>query len=107
MTDHEKYTITRTEEYKTYVAALCSLASGYVARIRRQFAEKAFDNYQNETIRKLVLAYGQELEKLQKMRLDDFTLVANDPEMFGHGLEDSCLNKAKSYADAIRFLFEI
>ena len=108
MKDLDKLHITQSAEYKAYIAALCELASNYVAKIRRQFAEKAFDNYQNEAVRSLVLAYGAELEKLRADRLRDFTWVADDPEAFG-GLEldDSCLNKAQSYADAIKFLFDI
>lgn len=107
MTDHEKFEITHSTEYNTYIEALCILASGYVPKIRRKIAEKAFENFQNQTIRTLVLAYGEQYKKLQEQRLFDFKNVADDPEMFGHGLEDFCMNKASSYADAIKLLFEV
>ena len=105
MTDIEKFDITHSEEYKTYIKALCRLASGYIPEIRRQYAEKAFKMFQNETIRKLVLAYGTEIEKLDAERLGDFNLVADDPELFGHGLQDSCFNNAVHYAQAIKLFF--
>ena len=107
MTDLEKLHVTNSEEYKAYLAALCELASGYVSKIRRQFAEKAFELYQNEAVRSLVLAYGVEVEKLRADRLRDFTWAANDPAIFGDRLDDSCLNKAESYGDAIKFFFGI
>ncbi len=105
MTTTEIYTITTTAEYKTYINALCRLASGYIPKIRRQFAEKALVNFQNETIRKLVIAYGAECEKLDESRLRDFKMVADDPELYGHGLEDYCLNNAEHYAAAIKLFF--
>lgn len=105
MTDIEKFDITHSEEYKTYIKALCRLASQYIPKIRRQFAEKAFELFQNETIRKLVLAYGIEIEKLDEDRLRDFNLAADYPESLAHGLEDSCLNNAGHYAQAIRLFF--
>lgn len=107
MNDMDKLTITHSPEYKEYIAALCHLAGGYVPRIRRKIAEQAFEKFQNETIRSLVLAYGEQYEKLQKDRLTDFEMVANDPELFGHGLEDPCLNRAGSYAETIKFFFDI
>ena len=107
MNNHEKMTITLSPEYKEYTAALCRLASQFVPRIRRQFAEKAFDLYNNETLRRLVIAYGEEAKKLDEYRLREFTIVANNPEHFPHELDDDCLNRAKSYSDSIRFFFEI
>lgn len=105
MTDYEKFDITHSTEYKAYIEALCRLASDYVPKIRRQFAEKAFELFQNETIRFLVAAYYEEAKKLDEYRLRDFELVANDPELYGHGLQDDCLNHAKSYADTIKLFF--
>lgn len=87
MTDTERFQITRTEEYKQYMNALCRLASGYVSRIRVQFAEKAFDKYQDATIRRIVLAYGEQIEKLDADRLNDFMRTseygATTPECSG------------------------
>lgn len=105
MTEYEKYEITRNEEYKAYIAALCRLASGYVSRIRREFAEKAFEKFNDPTIRRLVLEYGKECEKLDEQRLRDFTMAANDPSLLAHGLEDSCLNNARHYGEAIKLFF--
>lgn len=105
MTDFEKFDITHSEEYKAYIAALCRLASDYVPRIRRQIAEKAFDNYSDPTLRRLVLEYGKECEKLDADRLRDFEMVANAPELYAHGMQDSCLNHAAHYAAAIKLFF--
>lgn len=107
MTDIEKIKITHTPEYKTYTAALCRLASQFVPSIRRQFADKALDLYNNESVRRLVIAYGEEAKKLDDYRLRDFELVASHPGEYPHELNDDCLNRAKSYADAIRLFFEI
>ena len=107
MNEDKRFEITHSEEYKPYIEALCCLASDYVPRIRIQFAEKAVDKFQDETIRKLVLAYGEQAKKLDDDRLQDFMWKAAHPEMMAHNLEDSCLNKARSYHDAIKFLFEI
>lgn len=104
MTDHEKFQITQSEEYKTYIAALCRLASGYIPEIRRQLAEKALENFQNETLRRLVLAYGEEIQKLDADRLREFSWAASNPET-GYSLEDSCLNNAEHYAAAIKLFF--
>lgn len=99
--------ITKTPEYKNYLEALCRIASEYVPRIRIQFAEKAVEKFQDETTRKLVLAYGEEIKKLDADRIRDFTWRAENPSMMAHNLEDSCLNNARSYHAAIKFLFEI
>ena len=107
MNEINKLSITHSAEYKTYIAALCHLASSYVPEIRRQFASQAFEKYQNETIRSLVLAYGKEWEKLQESRLSDFELAANHPDWDCISLGDSCLNNARSYAEAIKFFFGI
>lgn len=103
----ERMNITNTPEYKAYIAALCRLASQFVPRLRRQFADKAFDLYSDENVRRLVIAYGEEAKKLDEYRLREFSLVAEDPTSCPYELEDDCLNRAKSYADAIRFFFEI
>lgn len=105
--DIEKLRITQSEEYKTYLSALCRLASGYVSRIRVQFAEKAYEKYADETIRRLVLAYGEEREALDASRLRDFTYVSEYGATTPEHLNDSVLNKASSYGDAIRLLFDI
>ena len=99
--------ITKTPEFKNYLEALCRIASEYVPRIRIQFAEKAVEKFQDETTRKLVLAYGEEIKQLAASSLQDFTWRAENPSVMAHNLEDSCLNKAHSNHDAIKFLFEI
>ena len=58
MSENERFEIVHCAEYKAYVKALCHLASQYIPEIRRQFAAKAVELFQNETIRRLVLAYG-------------------------------------------------
>jgi len=107
MTDTERFQITRAEEYKQYMKALCRLASGYVSRIRVQFAEKAFDKYQDATIRRIVLAYGEQIEKLDADRLNDFMRTSEYGATTPECLNDSCLNKASSYGDTIKMLFDI
>lgn len=104
MVDIKRLEITQSEEYKGYIKALCRLAYAYVPEIRKQFAAKAFDMYSNETIRKLVLAYGEEIEKLEKDRLRDFSFAADytDSE---YSLEGSCLNNAGHYEAAIKLFF--
>ena len=103
----EELKIMHSEEYKAYMKALCRLASQYVSRIRVQFAEKAFNMYQNETIRRLVLAYGEEAEKLDADRLRDFSFVSEHISFDENHLEDSCLNHAGDYGQSIFFLFDI
>ena len=107
MNDTERFQITRTEEYKQYMKALCRLASGYVSRIRVQFAEKAFDKYQDATIRRIVLAYGEQIEKLDAQRLRDFETVSENGATTPECLEDSCLNYASDYGHTIKMLFDI
>lgn len=109
MTDHEVLVIKHSEEYKAYLKALCRLASPYVTRIRAQYARKAFEMYQNETVRKIVLAYGEEAEDLDAHRMRDFEFIVDRPdyESAEETLKDWCLNKASSYAETIAFLFEI
>ena len=99
--------IVRTDEYKAYLAALCRLASDYIAPIRVKFAERAFGMYANETVRKLVLAYGEEVKKLDVDRLRDFDFVSEHGAATDWALNDNCLNNAKHYGKAIWFLFGI
>lgn len=102
-----------TAEYDKYLAALCRLASGYVSRIRVQFAEKAREKYGDPTVCRIVLAYGEECEKLDAARLNDFLAIASrsalNPDWLNHPdcLEDPVLNKARSYGDTIKMLFDI
>lgn len=103
----EKLKITQSDEYKDYLQALCWLASGYVSRIRVQFAERAFEKFADPSIRRLVLAYGEEHEKLEQSRLRDFRDVSENGAATPEGLNDSCLNRAKSYGDAISMFFDI
>lgn len=107
MTYTEKMYLQQSEEYQTYIKALCKLASVYVARIRQQFAAKAVEMYQNETVRRLVIEYGKEVETLEAHRLRDFKYAAVDADGIVLSLEDPCLNKASSYGDAIKLLFDI
>lgn len=106
MTKHEDQDlkITHSEEYETYLRALCHLASNWVSRIRVQFAEKAYEMYQDKTVRKIVLEYGKEIEKLEQDRFEDFRFTS---KYGAKSLEDSCLNDAKHYARTIWMLFEI
>lgn len=113
MKEIKNFEFTSSEEYQNYIGALCNLASQYIPEIRRQFAEKALENFQNETIRALVLAYGDEVKKLEADRLRDFGWAAKHPEWAanpaesGYTLEDSCLNNANHYAAAIKLFFHI
>ena len=106
----QSYKITSSDEYKEYMKALCRLASEYVPRIRVQFAEKAYDKYQDETTRRIVLAYGKEAENLDKYLLKEFTWASErtgNYEAFEEALKDDVLNHAKHYAATIKLLFEI
>lgn len=94
-------------EYKTYIKALCWIAEDYISRIRVQFAEKAFEMYGNETVRKIVMAYAEEHEKLEARRLRDFMNVAEHGACSEESLNDDCLNNARHYAATIKMLFEI
>ena len=96
-----------SDEYNFYLKALCRLASGYVSRIRVQFAEKAYEMYQNETVRRIVNAYGDEIEKLDESRIRDFTYTSHYGATTEDSLNDSCLNKAMAYGDTIKMLFDI
>lgn len=106
-TMEQDYKITSSEEYKRYMKALCRLASGYVSRIRIQFAERAYEKYQDETIRKIVLAYGEEAEKLDHARYMDFMRCSEYGALTEDSLNDDCLNNAGGYGKTIKFLFEI
>ena len=97
--------VTQSEEYKTYVAALARLSSQYVAEIRRQYAAKAYELYAVEPVRRLVLAYWAEVQKLDADRIRAFTWAALDDAPEAASLEDFCLNKAGAYATAISFYF--
>ena len=103
----QDYKIINSEDYKEYLKALCHLASGYVSRIRVQFAEKAYEMYQNETVRRIVLAYGEEIEKLEHDRLKDFERAARYGACTVESLEDSCLNHADHYGQTLKMLFDI
>ena len=107
MRKEQDYKITRTDEYKTYLSALCRLASGYVSRIRVQFADKAYEMYQDETVRRIVLAYAEEIVKLDAARLFDFRHVSEYGTDNTECLHDSCLNHAGAYGETIKMLFEI
>lgn len=103
----QDYKITSTQEYADYTEALCRLASRYVVRIRAQFADKAYEMYQNETVRKIVLAYGEEAKKLDKSRLMWFRSACRDGVEDPALLKDDCLNHAESYRETLNMLFEI
>lgn len=105
--DIERLHTTQSEEYQEYIAALCRLSSRYVSRIRVQFAEKAYDKFQDETTRRIVLAYGEEAARLDKSRLRDFRFVSEYGATTPDHLNDDCLNNADHYANTIRMLFDI
>lgn len=103
----QDYKITRTDEYNEYLDALCRLASEYVSRIRVQFAEKAYDMYQNETVRRVVYAYGEEIAKLDEYRKRNFGYVSRYGATTPDSLSDDCLNNANHYGQTIKMLFDI
>lgn len=106
--DTEKLRITTSDEYKTYISALSLRASTWIPKIRKQYAVKAFELFSDPSIRKLVIAYGEEMEKLRRDRLRDFETLANDPGRYDFlSLEDSCLINASEYGKAIDLLFDI
>lgn len=103
----ENLEIVNSEEYKAYIQALCWVAEYYISRIRVQFAEKAYEMYSNETVRKIVLAYGEEHKKLEARRLRDFANVVLYGAPSEESLNDDCLNNARHYAATIKMLFNI
>ena len=105
--DIEALKTIQSDEYKLYLKALCGIASDYISRIRVQFAEKAYEKYQDETIRMIVLAYGVEHDKLEARRLRDFSIVAESGAFSDESLNDDCLNNAKHYAATVKMLFGI
>jgi len=107
MTDTERYEIKKNPEYDEYMKALCRLASGYVARIRVQFAERALEKFQDETTRRIVLEYGKQCEKLDRDRLRNFCYYSDFGGASVGSLEDSCLNNASAYGATIKLLFDI
>ena len=107
MITSEQLGITQSAEYRTYIAALCRLASQYVPEIRQQYAARAYEIFQNESVRRLVLAYGEELERLEESRQREFLWASEPGRETTYSLEDTCLNNASHYGAAIRFFFEI
>lgn len=106
MANHD-YAITTSDEYKSYIKALAHLAGMYVPRIRNQFAAQAYEKYQDETTRKIVIAYGKEAEKLEADRLREFEYAAHYGPVEDSYLDDSCLNHAGHYRETINMLFGI
>lgn len=104
---YQKAKVTHSDEYKEYLEALCHLACRYVPRIRVQYAIKAYEKYQDPTLRRLVLAYGKEFQKLEDDRLRAFTRIDDRRCYNDSSFEDSVLNNAKHYAEAIHALFDI
>lgn len=105
--DVETMKIVHSDEYNVYLKALCRLASEYVSSIRVKFAERALEKYADPTIRKLVLEYGKEAEKLDADRMRDFSYVAKYGATTPESLKDFCLNNTRAYGKAIWFLFGI
>lgn len=104
----------QSDDYKRFTEILLHRAMTWVPRIRRQYAIKAYEMYQNPTVRKLVFAYGEEVDNLQKDLLREFRSLSEakptgqDPEELDfYRMEGSCLNHAGAYAQAIDLLFEI
>lgn len=102
----EEQKIFHSEEYAAYLETLCKIASRYISRIRVQYAAKAWEMFQNETVRRIVSEYAKELEELERHRLMDFK-SASEHEVSESHCEDWCLSKATSYADTIHLLFDI
>lgn len=107
MRKDQDYKITQSEEYKTYMKALCRLACDYVPRIRVQFAAKAYEKYQDETTRRIVLAYGEASEEHDEYLLRHFTWASDDETPNEHDVENDILNNARHYASTIKMLFDI
>ena len=105
--DSEARKIVLDDMYKLYMKSLCWIASQYVSRIRVQFAEKAFEMYKDETVRKIVLAAGVEHDKLEARRLRDFNHVAEYGACSDESLNDDCLNHYSDYAHTVKMLFGI
>ena len=107
MTD--RFEITHSEEYQTYLKALFELAWNYVPRIRKQFADKAYEKFQDETTRRIVLAYGEELDKARKDIFSQFESVSHWDDWSSNEsqYEVFCLNHASAYGNTISMLFDI
>ena len=103
----ENLKIMHSEDYKDYLQALCWVSEEFVPRIRVQFAEKAFEMFADETVRKIVLACGEEYKKLKATRLRDFVSVSEHGAFSEYSLTDDCLNHFKDYAATVYMLFEI
>lgn len=102
------YSIIHSEEYKEYIYALYRCSSCWIDELRIQYAQKAYEMYKNETIRKIVLEYGKEIKKADEYNLRRFTWAAEDPDTStSSDVRGDCLNKAGSLADTIYFLFDI
>ena len=102
----QDYRTTSSEEYKAYLAALWRCSAHWVDKIQIQYARKAYEMYQNETVRKLVLKYGEQIAKLDEYCMDRFR-YASKYEDASPNLHDDCLNIAGSLAQSIHFLFDI
>lgn len=107
MMKEQDYKIISSDDYNEYLKALCRLSSQYVSKIRVQFAEKAYEMYQNETVRRIVYAYGEEIEKLDSDRLREFIFAAKHGAISPESMDDSCSNHARHYAETIKMLFDI
>lgn len=107
MENKQDWEITHSEEYREYLEALCTLASQYVVRIRKQFCQKAYEKYKDETTRRIVLEYGREQKKLVEKRINNFIWEAAKEDPTEGFLEDDILNNAGGYASTIYMLFDI
>lgn len=107
MYNPERFKTIQSPEYQTYQEALAQLASPYVSRIRIQYAMKAYEMYQNPTVRKLVLAYWEDYKKLEQDWTRSFQFVAENGIFQWTSMEDTCLSNAGAYAKAIELLFDI
>lgn len=102
------YEASKDPQFEEYISALCNLAATYVSRIRKQFADKAVEKFQDPTIRKLVLAYGEEVKKQNEYRLQQFRSDARWRKSEADRLDDDhLLIHDHEYAKAIWFLFDI
>ena len=100
--------ITLSEEYKQYIEILSDLSSHWVPSIRLQFAKKAYNCYQDPSIRKLVFAYGEDAVKRRRERYRQFEFAAEWHDCDESYLEDSnCLIHDSEYRRALFLLFEI
>lgn len=109
--DYERMHTTQSPEYRQYLKSLARMASHWVPKIRLQYAEKAYEMYQDPTVRKIISAYQAEIDKLDDDLYRGFLNASEYPDYPDNlklcHMETSCLNHAADYAQTIFLLFGI